>query len=96
MSVQATSDNGYIFSGHTFGIGSLGGNCWAKWSKVWLVKTNDMGEIEWQNRNFGTGHARTVREIDDGYILCGYEGDNHATNSEYAFLIKTDKNGNID
>lgn len=60
----------------------------------WVVKTDADGDIEWEKRMPGDGHCRTVRELPDGYILCGYVGDGNVGNSEHAVLIKTDKNGN--
>jgi hypothetical protein len=95
MYVQPTSDGGFISTGHTLGIGNFGEPYFAAWSKMWLVKTDADGNIEWEKRMPENGHCRTVREIPDGYVLCGYLGEGHADNSEHAILIKTDKNGDI-
>ncbi len=96
LCVQPTSDGGYIFTGHTFGIGGFGDATFGSWNKIWLVKTDSYGNISWDKRFSGTGHGRTVREIDDGYILCGFHRGDHGHHSEYGFVIKTDENGNID
>jgi len=95
LSVQPTKDGGYIFAGHKFGIGNIGDPVFGDWSKMWLVKTNKRGWLQWQKRMPGNGHCRTVLEIDDGYILCGYPGHGHGATAEHAVLIKTDKKGNI-
>jgi hypothetical protein len=95
LCVEPTSDGGFIFTGHTFGIGGIGDATHAPWSKICLVKTDSEGTIEWAKRMPKTGHGRTVQEINDGYIICGFEGPGHGTGSEYGILIKTDENGNI-
>jgi hypothetical protein len=93
--VEPTNDGGFILTGHTLGFGNLGEPAFAAWSKIWLVKTDENGDIIWQKRMPGNGHCRTVREINDGFILCGYQGEGHASTSEHAVLIKTDVNGEI-
>ena len=95
LCVQETTDGGYIFTGHVYGIGNIGDPTFADWSKMWLVKTNARGWMEWQKFMPGDGHLRTVREIDGGYILCGYPGHGHGATAEHAVIIKTDKNGDI-
>jgi len=93
--VQPTSDDGFILTGHTLGIGNFGEPSFAAWSKMWLVKTDENGDKVWEKKMPGDGHCRTVREINDGFILCGYQGDGHASKSEHAVLIKTDIYGEI-
>jgi hypothetical protein len=95
LCVKPTIDGGYIFTGHVFGFGGIGDATHAPWSKICLVKTDSHGNIEWTKRMPDTGHGRTVCELDDGYIICGFEGPGHGTGSEHGILIKTDKDGNI-
>jgi hypothetical protein len=95
MSVQQTDDDGFILVGHAYGIGMLGEPQFGSWSKICLIKTDSNGNINWTRIMPGNGHGRTVREIEGGFIICGYTGDGHADTSEYAVLIKTDKNGKI-
>ena len=95
MSVQQTDDSGFILVGHAYGIGMLGAPQFGSWSKICLIKTDSNGNIIWTRIMPGNGHGRTVREIENGFIICGYTGDGHGDNSEHAVLIKTDKNGNI-
>jgi hypothetical protein len=92
---EPTSDGGFIFTGHTFGIGGIGDATHAPWSKICLVKLDSEGNIKWERRMPETGHGRTVREINYGFIICGFEGPGHGSGSEHGILIKTDENGNI-
>lgn len=98
LCVKSTSDGGYIVTGHMYGIGGVGlvaDATHAPWSKICLIKTDSEGEPQWQKLMPETGHGRTVREIDDGFIIAGFEGPGHGTGSEHGILIKTDSNGEI-
>ncbi|KYK23262.1 hypothetical protein AYK21_02880 [Thermoplasmatales archaeon SG8-52-2] len=95
LCAQPTSDGGYIFTGHLYGIGDFNDGTHAPFSKICLIKTDENGKKVWRERIPKTGHGRTVRETSDGYILCGFEGKGHGTGSEYGILIKIDKNGKI-
>src|SRR5690606_6906449 len=65
-------------------------------SDAWMVKTNGLGQVEWEN-NFGgidsDGSFSIVACTDGGYALCGM------TNSfgpyPEVYLVKTDANGSI-
>ena len=78
-SLVETSDGGFVFAGVTFSYG--GGN-----SDFWLVKTDEVGNIEW-NQTYGeTGYefAHSLVETSDGsFALAG-------TKSSFgAWLVKT-------
>ena len=88
MSVQQTSDGGYILAGSTtsYGAGSYDG---------WLIKTDRNGSEQW-NKTFGGTNWdmfwSVQQTLDGGYILAGetrsYSGVDNG------WLVKMDANGN--
>jgi hypothetical protein len=89
-SIELTIDGGYIIIGKTDSYGA--GNY-----DVWLIKTNNKGEMEW-NKTFGGVKSDSgyhiLRTIDEGYIILGYTlsfGDAGWN----AWLIKTNINGSM-
>lgn len=87
-SVEQTTDGGYIIAGYGSSFGS--GN----WD-VFLIKTNDSGNIIW-SKTYGSqypDYGYSVKQtLDEGYIIVGVTAGENSWN---AYLIKTDQLGNV-
>jgi predicted secreted protein len=88
-SIQQTSDNGYIIGGYADSYGYPGHD-------VWLIKTDDEGNEEWDSIFGGLASDAAfsvIQTSDQGYIALGYV-DSYGAGSHDIWLIKTDLFGN--
>ncbi|MBP6334433.1 MAG: T9SS type A sorting domain-containing protein [Bacteroidia bacterium] len=88
--VENTTDDGFIIAGISRSFGLINPN-------YYLVKTNDLGTIEWQNSSYGSSHHdhayRGLETSDGGFAEVGYFR-NSSNTSNYA-LVKLAPNGGV-
>ena len=104
-SIHQTSDGGYIIAGRsTSSDGDVTGHHGVGYSyDYWVVKINDIGEIEWEVSLGGNAwdQATSVSETtDSGFIVCGYseseDGDvtiNYGENDYW--VVKLNSSGEL-
>ena len=94
LSVQETSDGGYIISGST---SSFDSDARVTISDVYLIKTDANGNLLWEKTFGGSDNdsGSSVQETSDGgYIISGSTWSSGAGGSD-VYLIKTDADGNV-
>ena len=76
--IQQTLDGGYIFTGWSNSIdGDITGNF--GFEDVWVVKLDNIGNIQWQKSFGGTGNDQSYdiqQTTDGGYIIAGISSSN--------------------
>jgi len=86
-----TNDGGFIMCGYSYSYGA--GRC-----DLWIVKTDSMGDIEWDKTYGGSSSdiCWSMEATDDGFVFCVSEGyDRSSGDKSDIHLVKTDDNGNI-
>jgi uncharacterized delta-60 repeat protein len=91
LSLQQTSDGGYIVAGRSdsFNAGDL---------DIWILKLESDGDIEWQKTYGGSSseYARSIRQTSDGgYIVAGWTYSFGAGKWDY-WVLKLESDGDIE
>jgi hypothetical protein len=101
--IQQTADGGYVINCLTYSNdGDVSGNHGGR--DIWVVKLNDLGNIEWQKCLGGSGEETTTsieQTSDGGYIIDGTTTTNDGDVSGYhgdtdIWVVKLNDSGNIE
>ena len=93
LSIQQTSDGGYIVAGYTFSFGALSDD-------MWILKFDQTGTVSWQKTYGGNGGgyydvAFSIRQTSDGgYIVAGFTNSFGAEDGNI-WILKLDQTGSI-
>ncbi len=90
LSVQQTSDDGYVLTGYTASTG-------AGLDDLFFIKTDAAGNQVWAKTLGGTGrdYGNAVKQTPDGgYLLAGYTLS-YGAGGDDLWVIKTDSSGNL-
>ena len=88
--VKQTLDGGYIITGSKYNFDELD-------SDLWLIKTDENGNIEWEHTYGGTDYDSgwsVIQTSDENYLVAGSTTDNFYTDSPLGWVLKTDAQGN--
>ncbi len=88
--VRQTEDNGFILAG-------VNSSSSANGADFWLVKTDENGNMLWENTFGGTAneYAYSVSQtFDGGYVLTGFT-ESFGAGGRDIWLVKTDEAGNL-
>ena len=90
----ATKDSGFLLIGNTFlGYDTING-----YIQAWLVKTDSLGNVQWEHR-YGGVNAEYVYGVkqttDGGYIVAGQTASLGTADNADMWLFKIDSEGNM-
>jgi hypothetical protein len=87
--VRQTSDGGYIITGSTYSYGVNG--------DIWLIKTDDTGDKDWDKTHGGTGVESGFygqEDVNGGYVITGSTTSYGAGGGD-VWLVRTNQLGNL-
>lgn len=90
LSIQQTSDGGFIVAGKSESYGAGDFDCW-------VLKLDAGGHVMWQKRYGGAGYdaAHSIQQTSDGgFIVAGFT-DSYGAGLRDAWILKLDANGNV-
>ncbi|MCK4576758.1 hypothetical protein KAU34_10145, partial [candidate division WOR-3 bacterium] len=90
VSIQKTSDSGYIIAGRTTSFGS-------GYYDVYLIKINDDGDTQWAKTYGGTEYdgGISIQQTSDGGYIIGGDTESYGEGEKDIYLIKIDETGSV-